>query len=178
MSWWIFRLARSPLIKSIIMAMAFIAGDGKPLIFCHRQKSFSMLGGKGLANGDEIFTGIKAGGNFTNVRPQSFLVAQKGRARDRINLGTGIVDVVFGADVIASYFQKCRQGIAKHSTPAMADMQGAGGVCRDILYVCLDALAQFGTAVTVAQLQNRVQNFRPEGFLEAQIDEAGAGDFG
>ena len=137
-----------------------------------------MLSGKRLAHGNQIFAGIKAGGNFANVRTQSFLITQEGRARDRINLGAGIIDVVFGADVIARHFQKCRQGIAKHRAAAMADMQGSGRIGRDILNVCLDALAQFGTSVVVTLLKNGAQDFRPEGFLESQIDEARPGDFG
>ena len=137
-----------------------------------------MFSGKRLPHWNEIFPGIKTGRNFANFSTQSFLIAQEGRAGDRINLGAGIVDVVFGADVVTRHFQKCGQGIAKHRTAAMADMQWSRWIGRDILNVCFDAFAQVGTSVVVTLLENCIKNLWPESFLEMQIDEARPGNFG
>ena len=135
------------------MAMALFRAMGSHCSSVIARRFFPCSAASACAYGDQIFAGIKAGGNFTNVRSQSFLVAQEGRARDRINLGAGIVDVVFLADIIASHFQQRRQGIAKHGAATMADMQWPGRICRDILNICLDALAQFRTAVVVTRPQ-------------------------
>ncbi len=158
--------------------MAFFRAIGSHCSSVIDQKIFSMFSGKRLAHGNQIFAGIKAGGNFANIRTQSFLITKECRARDRINLGAGIIDVVFLADVIARHFQKCGQGIAKYRAAAMADMQWSGWIGRDILNVCLDAFAQFGTSVVVTLLENCIKNLWPESFLEVQIDEARPGNFG
>ena len=55
----------------------------------------------------------------------------------------------------------------------MTDMQRSGRIGGDVFDIRLDAFANIGVTIGFAFVDNRRQNFWPEGFLEFHVDEAG-----
>ncbi len=103
-------------------------------------------------------------------------IAQERRAGEHVDLGAGVVDVVFARDVVARELQQAAQRIAEHRAAAMADMHRPGGVGRDVFDIDLLGRAHWTLAVAGALAQHGAQRVRPGRRLQSQIDEAGAGD--
>lgn len=82
--------------------------------------------------------------------------------RERIDLGTGIVDVVLARHLVADELQQVRQRIAEHRTPTVTDMHRAGRIGRDVFDVDLFAVAAVGAAIRTAALQDRRQHVGPD----------------
>ncbi len=135
-----------------------------------------MLVGKLLADRLEIVAGIESFRDLADVLAERLAVAQEGRARQRIDLGAGIVDIIFAGHGKAGEGEKIGERIAEHGAPAMADMHGAGRVGRDIFDVHRFAFADGALAIGGALLEHHAQHARPEGRRKCQIDEARSGD--
>ena len=146
--------------------------DRQPFALRHGEKLLAMLSGELLADRLEIVAGIKPFGNFADLLAQRFAIAQIGRAGERIDLGAGVVDIVFARHGKAGEGKKIGERIAEHGAAAMADMHGAGRVGRHILDVHGFAFADGALAIGGALLQHHAQHTRPECRGECQIDEA------
>ena len=152
------------------------AHDGKPFglgLLC--QRVFVLRGECGTDR-LEIIAGIQAFGNRTDVLAERLAVAQIGRAREHIDLGAGVVDVIFARYLETGEGEQVRQRIAEHGAAAMADMHRPGRIGRDIFDVDRNAAADVAHAVSRAQLHRAAQRRDPGGGLEREIDEARAGD--
>ena len=67
--------------------------------------------------------------------PKRLAVAQVGGAGERVDLGAGVVDVVFARHLVAGELQQIAERIAEHGAAAVADMDGPRRVGRDELDV-------------------------------------------
>ena len=87
-----------------------------------------------------------------------------------------VVDVVFPHHLMAGGGEQVGQGVPQGRAPAVADVQGAGGVGADELHLDLLAGAQVAVAVGRAQFVNLGHHPVPEGVGDEEVDKAGAGD--
>ena len=78
--------------------------------------------------------------------PERLAVAQIGGAREHIDLGAGIVDVVFAGHRKAGESQQVRERIAEHGAAAMADMHRPGRIGRDVFDIDRLGLADIAAA--------------------------------
>ena len=168
--------ARSPLISSIIIAMALARTSGSHSRFRHRAAAVAIFGGKRLPDRLQIIAGIKPFRNRADVLAERLAVAQVGRAREHVDLGAGIVDVIFAGDVVACEFKQARQSVTEHRATTMADMHRPGRVGRNIFDVDLLARANNTLAVSIAFTQHRAQRVRPGLRLQGEVDEPWTGD--
>jgi hypothetical protein len=106
------------------------------------------IGSQGLADRLEVIAGIEAFRDFADVLAKGLAIAQERRACEHVDLGTGIVDVIFARDVEARKLQQARQRIAKHGAAAMADMHRPGRIGRDVFDI--DLLRRADRALAVA----------------------------
>ncbi len=122
----------------------------------------------------QIVAGIQPFRDRADVLAERLAVPEEGGTREHVDLGAGIVDVVFAGDVVATELEQACQRVAEHGAAAMANMHRSGRVGRDVFDIDLGATAD--AAVVSALAQHRPQRLGPGGRLQRQIDEAGAGD--
>ena len=108
---------------------------GSHSLFGHGEKLLAMLSGKLLADRLEIVAGIEPFGNLADVLAERLAVAQIGRAGERIDLGAGVVDIIFARHGEAGEGEQIGERIAEHGAAAMADMHRPGRIGRHILDV-------------------------------------------
>ena len=130
-----------------------------------------------LADLLQIVAGIEALGDRLDGLAQRLAVAQIGRAREGIDLGAGVVDVILARDLEAGLGQQRGQRIADDGAAGMADMQRPGRIGRDILDIDRAARPDLRGAVVRARRPARrrcapARSCRPD----LQIDEARPGD--
>ena len=104
------------------------ANDGKPLGLRTILERLAKGLGNQRADRLEIVARIKPFRNDADVFAQGFAITQIGRARERIDLGAGIVDVIFARDLVAGESQEIGQRIAEYRAAAVADMHRPGRV--------------------------------------------------
>ena len=126
----------------------------------------------------QIVARVEPLGDLADVLPKRLAVAQICGARELIDLGAGVVDVIFARHVEAGEGEQTGERIAEHGTPAMADMHWPGRVGRDIFDIDHAALADGAPAVSLALLEHHAQQgkLRPDAFGQREIDEAWTGD--
>ncbi len=150
--------------------------DRQPLGLRHLGQLVVVIVGQFVAAFDQIIAGVKPFRDLADVLADRLAVTEEGGAGQHIDLGAGIVDVIFAGDVKTGGRQQTGQGVAEHRAAAVADMQRAGRVGRDIFDIDLLAGADGALAVGLALLQHGAQRVAPDVGLERQIDEAGPGD--
>ena len=128
-----------------------------------------MLIGELLPDRLQIVAGIEPFGDLADVLAERLAVAQEGRAGERIDLGAGIVDIIFARDGKAGKGEQIGERIAEHGAAAMADMHRPGRVGRDIFQVDRLALADGAASIRRALLEHHAQHARPEG--RAQVSD-------
>src|SRR6185312_12784522 len=110
------------------------------------SEAFAMRLLERLADRDEVVALVLEAGKALLVdrRAERLQVAEIGRPGERLDLGAGIVDVVFAGDVEARFLQQRGQRIADHRAPTMADMHRPGRIGRDIFDIHLAPAADRG----------------------------------
>ena len=127
-------------------------------------------------NRNEIISGIAVfEGVGAKRSPQGFEIALIDGARQGVDLGASVVDVIFPCHGIAGVFQQRRQDITEHCTACMTDMKGAGGVGGDEFYVNLFALPLIKGTITCTRGGNKYQRVVPKCRVEAHVDEPRTG---
>ena len=126
----------------------------------------------------EIVAGIKPFRNVADALAQCLAVTQISRAREHVDLGTGVVDVILARDLEASEGKKTGQRIAEHGAAAVADMHRPGRIGRNIFDVDWHAAADVASAVVGPKPHGSAQRVDPGTRLEREIDEARARNFG
>jgi hypothetical protein len=134
------------------------------------------LGGQHLPDRHQIIAGIQPVRNRADILAERLAVPQEGGPREHVDLGAGVVDVIFPGDVEAGRHQQARQSIAEHRAAAMTDMHRPRRVGRDVFHIDLLGGADGAPAVAGAIAQNGAQRIGPDRGLEGQVDEAGTGD--
>ena len=132
-----------------------LAHDRQPCLFRHVEQRPVVVIGKRLADRLQIVSGIEPGRYFADILAERLAIAQIGRARQHVDLGARIVDVVFARDREAGDAQKLGQRVAEDGTAAMADMQGASRICRDIFDIHLVTRSHARTPVACAPGRGR-----------------------
>ncbi len=95
---------------------------------------------------------------------------------ERADLASGVVDVVLAADVVAGAGQHPGEGVAVAAPPAVADMDGAGGIGRDELDLHPLAVTDVGPGVAVLTLfEDGGHGLDQPPVVETEVDEAGSG---
>jgi hypothetical protein len=143
-------------------------GRGAPLVAVAPDER----GGRVL----EIGAGIKSLGDRIHGLAERLAITQMERARERLDLGAGIVDVVFAADRKTRFGEQRGERIADDGAATMADMHRAGRIGRDILDIDGLACAHRRSAIGRAGAQHFREPRLPEHIAKPQIEEAGAGD--
>ena len=133
-----------------------------------------------LGDVDDIVAAIPALGVFGELHGQAadFAHAQVHGITEQAHLAAGVVDVVFGGNVVTGEAEQAGQGVANGGTTAMADVQGAGGVGGHVFHVDAAAITALGRTEGLALLFHVHHHFLPEGGSEGEVDKAGAGDLG
>jgi hypothetical protein len=153
-----------------------LAHRRQPLGLGHHEKCLAVLCGQRLSNGLEVVAGVKPFRNLADVLAQGFAVAKEGRARQHVDLGAGIVDVIFSDNIEACELKQACERIAKHRAATVADMHRPGRIGRDVFDVDLLARPDRALPVSVALTQHRPQRISPGRDLQSKIDKAGTGN--
>ena len=135
-----------------------------------------MVGGEFAADLAQVVAGIEAFGDGADVLAQRLAVTQVHRARQDIDLGAGIVDVIFARDGIAGEGQQIGERVAEDRAAAVPDMHRPGRIGRDVFDIDLLALTRVAAAVILPRRQHDAQLLAPDMRLERKVDEAGSGD--
>ncbi len=128
-----------------------------------------------FAHRHQVIARVKAVGERAHGLAQGLAVAQMNRTRQGIDLGAGVVDVIFAGHVETGERQKRGESVAEHGAAAVADMHRPGRIGRDIFDVDFPSRPQLAGAVAIARRQNSGQHPVPIRVAQAQIDKAGAG---
>ncbi len=110
----------------------------------------------------QIVAWIEPGRDLADCFAERLAIAQMSRAGEHVDLGAGIVDVVFAADVEAGLDQQIGQHVAEHGAAGVADMHRPGRVGRDIFDIDPGALPCRRIAVTRAGREHVAQPRMPE----------------
>src|SRR5262249_23617229 len=126
----------------------------------------------------EVVAGIEAFRYSADVLPERLAVAQERRARERVDLRAGIVDVVFPRDLEGGEGQRSGERVPEHRAGAMADVQRSGRVGRDVFDVDRDVSADVAAPIIRTGCQDRAQCVNPGRGLERQVYETRARHLG
>ena len=149
-----------------------LAHQRQPALLGEVEQRGSVLLRQRLADRLQVVAGIEPRRDLADVLAQRLAVAQVGRARQRVDLGAGVVDVVLARHVVAGEREQIGERIAEHRAAAVADVHGTGRIGRHVLDVDPLALAEIGAAIGRALFQDRGNDALPEGRPEAHVEEA------
>ncbi len=153
----------------------FGAHDRQPLRFRRAAQRISVLRGERSADRLEVVARIKPFRDHADGLAQRLAVAQIGRAREHVDLGAGVVDVILARDGKAGEREQVRQSIAKHGPAAMADMQRSGRIGRNVLDVDRRTRPDIARTVADPEPHRAAQRLDPGSGLERQIDKTRPG---
>ena len=156
--------------------MALVAHHRQPLGLGHREKRLAVFRGQRLPNRLEIIAGVKPFGNLADVFTQGLAIAEERRTREHVDLGAGIVDVIFSDNIEACELKQAGQCIAKDRAAAVADMHRPGRISRDVFDIDLLARPDRALTVSVALAQHRPQRVCPGRYFQSEIDETWTGN--
>ena len=130
----------------------------------------------GLSDVLHVGAGVARLGHL-DVAAEQLLVAHGHRLAEVVHLRAGVVDVELLEHVVARVAHDARRGVAERGPTAVAHVQRAGRVRRDVLEVDLALALRDGAAAEVALLGARLGGHALQGRRgQADVDEAGAGD--
>ena len=141
-------------------------GDGQPrtirqpLRLGLAEQRLAVRLGQRRADRLQVVAGIEPFRDVADALAQRLAVAQEGRAGEHVDLGAGIVDVVFARHLVAGEGQQVGERIAEHGAAAMADVHRPGRIGRDVLDVDRLAVAEVAAAIGGAGRQD-VARSRP-----------------
>ena len=113
-----------------------------------------------------------------DVLPSQFQVAQPEGGAEDVHLTAGVVDVILAMDRKADRRQQVRHHGAIGRAPAMADVQGTGGVGGDELDLDPLARAHLAPAIVGPGGEDGRDQAQMGAGGQEEVDEAGAGDLG
>ena len=97
----------------------------EPLAFRRARISVAELAGELCADRLQIVARVEALGDLADVFAKRFAVAEVDRARERIDLRAGVIDIIFLGDAEARGLEQPREAVADHGAAAMAHVQRA-----------------------------------------------------
>ena len=102
--------------------VAFARTIRKPFGLFHRAELGPVLGRKLTTHRFEVVAGVKPFRNCANVLAQRLAITQECRAGEHVDLGAGIVDVIFACHIVSGEGQQICERIAEHRAASMPDM--------------------------------------------------------
>ena len=123
----------------------------------------------------QVIPRIEPLGNRADLLAAGLAVAGVDGAGQRVDLGAGVVHVVFPRHREAHVLEQVGERIADHGAPRVPDVERPGGVGRDVLDVDRPALPQVLGAVAGPRGEKLGQARAPELVGKPEIDEAGSG---
>ena len=157
-------------------------GDG---VFAQRREPFrfrlaeplaSVALGQGAAGLDQVFAGIEPLRHRIDGLAQRLAVAQMERAREHVDLGAGVVDVILAVHREAGLGEERGQRVADHRAPPVPDMHRPRRVGRDEFDIDPLAGADRRIAVGRAGVEDRAQLRVPHLRIEPDVEKARLGD--
>src|SRR2546421_7304778 len=127
---------------------------------------------QGLANRLQVVAGIETRRDVTDVLAERLAVAQESGARQGVDLGAGIVDVVLACYGVTGERKQVRERVTEGCPAAVTHVQGPGWVHRNVLDIDRFAEAEICSPVTRSRLQDGGNDALPEGWPEAQVQKA------
>ena len=152
------------------------ANEGQPFRLAALEQGAAVFRRERGTDGFEIMARIEALRNRPDVFAERLAVAQIGRARQRVHLGSGVVDVELARHPISGEFQQRAECVAEHRAPTMADMHRTGGIGGDIFDIDLFARAEVAAAVILAACQDGAQLLDPGLLGQRHVDKTGTCD--
>ena len=148
---------------------------GSPRAFVAVEEGAAVRGGQGGTDGLEVVAGIEPLGDDDGLA-ERLAVAQVRRPGEDVDLGAGVVDVIFARRRMAGEGQERGQRIAEHRPAGMPDMHGAGGIGGHVFHVDRRQ-TRFRATSVIRPRPERGREDAPEHLrLQGDVDEAGAGD--
>jgi len=139
-----------------------VGGDGLPEEVC-------------VGDVDDVFPLIAVGGPVRVIRPLSEGTCLDGTG-EVLDLLSGVVVVELTGDVVPHRSEKPADDIADCGSPAMADVEGTGGVGADEFHLNFGPLPDPGAAVLITIPGDPFQGVLPGRGSEGEVDEPGASD--
>jgi hypothetical protein len=127
-----------------------LAEHREPLLLRHLHHVVAVIGGEHDRDGLQIIARIEAFGDLADVLAERLAVAKVQRPGERIDLRARIVDIIFLGDPEAGRLEDPRQAVADDGAAAMAHVQRARRVRRNIFDVDPLLLADRAQAIFVA----------------------------
>ena len=148
----------------------------QPFFFRHVQVFVTVLVDDGLGRFDDVVAVIAVFRDFCRLA-QQFQVAGIDGSGQVVHLVAGVVDVVFGLDVIARSPQEIDQGTAISGAAAVTDVERPCRVGTDVFDLDRVFFAQRCMAIGIAGSQDLFERIVNDVILQEEVDEAGTGDF-
>ena len=152
------------------------AEQAEPRAFGRADIAVAIFGGELFSDGLQIIAGVEPLGNRADIFAQRLAVAHVDRAREHIDLRTGVVDIIFARDLVPRIFEQRRQRVAHHRAAAMADVHWAGRVRRHIFDIDAPRGAHRRAAIVARLGMDQRQFVAPAIVRDAQVDEARPGN--
>src|SRR5262249_62243383 len=119
----------------------------------------------------EVVAGIEALRYGTDVLAERLAVGQERRGCERVDLGAGVVDVVFARDLEAAEGEQVGERIAEYRAAAMTDVQRSGRVGGHVFDVDRGAFAHVAASIVRTGCEHRAQGAAPGRGRDRQVDE-------
>jgi len=118
----------------------------EPLVFRLVHQRGTMFARQRDANRLQIVSGVQSFGDFADIFAKRLAVAQECRPGQNIDLGAGIVDIIFPRNIISGEIKQIGKRIPEDRAAAMADMHRTCRIGRNIFHVDLLAAADLRPA--------------------------------
>ena len=149
-----------------------LARNRQVFLFRLPHQHVAMGLGEPLPDRDHVVAWIKAFGDLADILAQRLPVAQVGRAPELVDLGAGIVHVVFAHHLVAGLLEHIGQRIAEHRAAAMADMHRPRRVGGNVFDLRALARAEVRRAESCTRRNDVPHELPPPCVREANVEEA------
>jgi hypothetical protein len=145
----------------------------EPFAFRRADKFVTAFGGEDRPYRDQVIAGVEPLGDLADLLAQRLAVAEVRGAGERVDLASGVVDIIFLGDPKARCLEQTGERIADHRAPAMAHVHRSGRIGRNIFDINPLVLADVGKAVALSFREDRHELVAPTLVGQPQVDEPG-----
>ena len=149
-----------------------IAEKRQPLAFRSRDKSIAVLRSEDGSDGLQIVARVKTLADLADILSQRLAVSEMHRPCERIDLRSGVVDVIFLGDAEPRRLEQPSETVADDGAAAMPHVERTGRIGRDIFDVDPLVGADVRQAVLLALAQDGAQLVAPGIRVQPNVDEA------
>ena len=152
---------------------AAAAEHRQPVGFGRLQPAVTVAADDRLGDRDQLLGRIPPLGRLRRSAAQGFQVPMVHRARQHVDLGAVIVDVILARDRETHLGEQARERVAEYRAAPVPDVQRPGRIGRAVLDVDPPAAAQIHRPVIAPGRERDLDLRAPEIVAQAQVDEAG-----